>query len=132
MKLSPAHLPVFQTITVTALVVMVLLTTAWELWLAPLNPGGSWVVLKALVLLLPLRGLLHGRRYTYQWFTMFILLFFMEGVMRAWSDQGLSQVLAGIQVALTVLSFVSATLYAKYSRPSLQAKTPEEPSPKSF
>ncbi|MGL4997017.1 MAG: DUF2069 domain-containing protein [Deefgea sp.] len=43
----------------------------------------------------------------------------MEGVMRAWSDKGLSQMLAGVQVALTVISFLSATLYAKYSRPSL-------------
>ena len=119
MKYSPAHLPIFQAITVIAVVAMVLLTTAWELWLAPINPGGSWVVLKAFVLLLPLRGLLHGRRYTFQWYTMFVLMFFMEGVMRAWSDKGLSQTLAMIQVALTVISFVSATLYAKYSRPSL-------------
>ncbi|QZA81867.1 DUF2069 domain-containing protein [Deefgea piscis] len=123
MKLSPANLPALQTITVIALVAMILLTTAWELWLAPLKPGGSWVVLKALILFLPLRGLLHGRRYTYQWYTMFVLVFFMEGVMRAWSDQGLSQVLAAIQVVLTVVSFVSATLYAKYSRPSLLAQS---------
>ncbi|WP_254456600.1 DUF2069 domain-containing protein [Deefgea piscis] len=122
MKLSPANLPALQSMTVIALVAMILLTTAWELWLAPLKPGGSWVVLKALILFLPLRGLLHGRRYTYQWYTMFVLVFFMEGVMRAWSDQGLSQVLAGIQVVLTVVSFVSATLYAKYSRPSLLAQ----------
>lgn len=123
MKLSPANLPTLQAITVIALVAMILLTTAWELWLAPLKPGGSWVVLKALILFLPLRGLLHGRRYTYQWYTMFVLVFFMEGVMRAWSDQGLSQVLAAIQVVLTVVSFVSATLYAKYSRPSLLAQS---------
>ncbi|WP_297576744.1 DUF2069 domain-containing protein [uncultured Deefgea sp.] len=123
MKLSPANLPALQAITVIALVAMILLTTAWELWLAPLKPGGSWVVLKALILFLPLRGLLHGRRYTYQWYTMFVLVFFMEGVMRAWSDQGLSQGLAAIQVVLTVVSFVSATLYAKYSRPSLLAQS---------
>jgi uncharacterized membrane protein len=123
MKLSPAQLPIFQAITVTAVVAMVLLTTAWELWLAPINPGGSWVVLKAFVLLLPLRGLLHGRRYTFQWYTMFVLIFFMEGVMRAWSDKGLSQTLAMVQVVLTVISFISATLYSKYSRPSLQKQT---------
>lgn len=119
MKLSPAHLPILQKITVSCVVTMIFLVAAWELWLAPMNGSPSWVVLKAFILMLPLRGLLHGRRYTYQWYTMFILLFFMEGVMRAWSDKGLSQMLAGIQVALTVISFVSATLYAKYSRPSL-------------
>ncbi|MBM5572782.1 DUF2069 domain-containing protein [Deefgea chitinilytica] len=105
--------------TVSAVVAMIFLVLAWELWLAPMGGKPSWVVLKAFVLMLPLRGLLYGRRYTYQWYTMFVLLFFMEGVMRAWSDKGVSQLLAGVQVALTVISFVSATLYAKYSRPSL-------------
>jgi uncharacterized membrane protein len=122
MKFSPAQLPLFQAITVTAVIAMILLTTVWELWLAPLGGTPSWVVLKAFALMLPLRGLLHGRRYTFQWYTMFILLFFMEGVMRAWGDKGLSQMLAGVQVALTVISFVSATLYSKYSRPSLLNK----------
>jgi len=119
MKLSPQSLPVLQKITVTAVVAMIFLVLAWELWLAPVGGTPSWVVLKAFILMLPLRGLLYGRRYTYQWYTMFVLLFFMEGVMRAWSDKGVSQLLAGVQVALTVISFVSATLYAKYSRPSL-------------
>lgn len=119
MKLSPSSLPILQKITVVAVVAMIFLVAAWELWLAPMNGSPSWVVLKAFILMLPLRGLLHGRRYTYQWYTMFVLLFFMEGVMRAWSDKGLSQVLAGVQVVLTVVSFLSATLYAKYSRPSL-------------
>jgi uncharacterized membrane protein len=119
MKLSPHSLPMLQKITVSAVVAMIFLVAAWELWLAPLNGSPSWVVLKAFLLMLPLRGLLYGRRYTYQWYTMFVLLFFMEGVMRAWSDKGVSQLLAGVQVALTVISFVSATLYAKYSRPSL-------------
>ncbi|MGL6041133.1 MAG: DUF2069 domain-containing protein [Deefgea sp.] len=119
MKLSPHSLPMLQKITVFSVVAMIFLVLAWELWLAPVGGSPSWVVLKAFILMLPLRGLLHGRRYTYQWYTMFVLLFFMEGVMRAWSDKGLSQMLAGVQVALTVISFLSATLYAKYSRPSL-------------
>ena len=126
MKLSPSSLPMLQKITVVAVVAMIFLVAAWELWLAPMNGSPSWVVLKAFILMLPLRGLLYGRRYTYQWYTMFVLLFFMEGVMRAWSDQGLSQILAGVQVALTVISFVSATLYAKYSRPSLLQAMREE------
>lgn len=122
MTLSPSSLPLLQKITVSCVVAMIFLVLVWELWLAPIGGSPSWVVLKAFILMLPLRGLLHGRRYTYQWYTMFVLLFFMEGVMRAWSDKGLSQWLAGVQVGLTVVSFVSATLYAKYSRPSLLQK----------
>ncbi|MBM3355478.1 MAG: DUF2069 domain-containing protein, partial [Betaproteobacteria bacterium] len=48
------------------LVGLLALCVAWELWLAPLRPGGSWLVLKALPLLAPLFGVLRGRRYTYQ------------------------------------------------------------------
>ena len=50
----------------TSLIALIFLCVAWELWLAPLRPGGSWLVLKALPLLAPLMGILKGRRYTYQ------------------------------------------------------------------
>lgn len=100
----------------TSLVVLILLCLAWEAWLAPLRPGGSLLVLKTLPLLLPLRGILHGRRYTFQWASMFILLYFTEGVVRAWSDTGLSARLAILEVLLSLLFFVSAICYARLMR----------------
>jgi len=101
-----------------ALVTLIALTLAWELWLAPLRPGGSWLALKAIVLLAPLRGLLHARRYTYQWTTLFVLLFFTEGVVRGWSDTGLARSLALAEVALSVALFVLAALAARSFRAS--------------
>jgi uncharacterized membrane protein len=101
-----------------SLIALILLCLAWELWLAPLRPGGSWLVLKAVILLVPLRGILKGRRYTYQWMSMFILLYFIEGVMRAWSDHGLSARLAMGEIALSLSFFGAAIFYAKYSAPS--------------
>src|SRR5204863_4889489 len=59
-----------------ALAALFVLCLAWELWLAPLRPGGSLVALKALPLLLPLPGIWRGRRYTYQWSSLFILAYF--------------------------------------------------------
>ena len=70
---------------------LALLCLLWELSLAPLRPGGSFLALKALPLVLPLPGILRGRRYTYQWSSMLILAYFAEGVTRAWSDAGLSR-----------------------------------------
>ena len=70
---------------------LVILCFAWELWLAPLRPGGSLAALKAAPLALPLAGIFAGRRYTYQWSSMLILAYFAEGVMRAWSERGASQ-----------------------------------------
>ena len=101
-----------------SLIALIFLCLAWELWLAPIRPGGSWLVLKTLPLLLPLMGILKGRRYTYQWAPMLVLAYFTEGVVRAWSDQGLSAWLAGGEVALSVVFFFATIYYAKLSAPS--------------
>ena len=99
-----------------SLVALIFLCVAWEAILAPLKPGGSLLLLKALPLLIPLFGILKGRRYTYQWASMFILLYFTEGVVRAWADTGISAKLALIEVLLSVLFFMCAIYYAKLTR----------------
>jgi uncharacterized membrane protein len=108
-------------ISLTALIV---LSVLWETVLAPARPGGSWLMLKALPLLLPLFGILRGKRYTYQWASMLILLYFTESAVRAWSDKGLSQVLAFAAATLSVVFFVAAIYYAKLTAPSRQIKPP--------
>jgi uncharacterized membrane protein len=97
----------------SALAALILLCLAWELWLAPLRPGGSLLALKALPLALPLNGIFTGRRYTYQWSSMLILAYFAEGVARAWSERGTSQLLAGGEVLLSVVFFAAAVGYAR-------------------
>ena len=99
-----------------SLIGLLVLCLAWELWLAPLRPGGSWLALKAAPLALPLGGVLAGRRYTYQWSSMLILAYFAEGVMRAWSERGLAQALAGAEIALSVVFFAAAVAFARLSR----------------
>ena len=94
------------------LVALIVLCLAWELWLAPLRPGGSYLALKAAPLAIPLYGILCGRRYTYQWASMFILAYFAEGVVRAWSEHGPAQLLAGIELALSLFFFAAAVSYA--------------------
>jgi uncharacterized membrane protein len=96
-----------------ALVALIALCLAWELWLAPLRPGGSYLALKAAPLGIPLLGILLGWRYTYQWSSMFVLAYFTEGVVRAWGDQGMSQTLAFAEVMLSVLFFAAVVAYAK-------------------
>ncbi|MCB1957000.1 MAG: DUF2069 domain-containing protein [Rhodocyclaceae bacterium] len=99
------------------LVALIGLCVSWEMWLAPVRPGGSWMVLKAALLLLPLFGILRGRRYTYQWTSMFILLYLTEGVVRA-GDPGLGGQLALAEAILSGLLFVCVVLYARNSAPS--------------
>ena len=99
-----------------SLVALLALCLAWELWLAPLRPGGSLLALKAAPLALPLPGILNGRRYTYQWSSMLILAYFAEGVIRTWSERGLSQALAGAEVLLSLAFFAAAVAYARLTR----------------
>ena len=101
-----------------SLIALIFLCLAWESVLAPLKPGGSLLMLKAVPLLLPLFGILKGRHYTYQWAGMLILLYFTEGVVRAWSDSGVSSQLALIEVVLSLLFFLCAIFYAKHTRNS--------------
>jgi len=116
MKHLPLMTRLLKTGTSVSLISLILLCLAWEGWLAPLRPQGSMLILKAVPLLLPLFGILRGKRYTYQWASMFILLYFTEGVVRAWSDTGLSAQLALLEVLLTVIFFFCAIFYAKLTR----------------
>jgi len=102
----------------TSLLALIFLCLAWELWLAPLRPGGSWMALKALPLLLPLLGVLNGRRYTYQWASMMILAYFAEGAVRALSETGTAAALALAETVLALVFFGSAVFYARGSRPN--------------
>lgn len=100
----------------TSLIALILVCLAWEGWLAPFKPQGSTLIFKALPLLLPLFGILRGKRYTYQWASMFILIYFTEGVVRAWTDNGASAKLALAEVVLTSIFFVCTIFYARLTR----------------
>jgi uncharacterized membrane protein len=109
-----------------ALVALIALCLAWELWLAPLRPGGSLMALKALPLALPLRGVLEGRRCTFQWAALLILGYLAEGLTRGWAEGGLSQELAIAEAALSAAFFVAAVSYARLTRAgALRRRTPE-------
>ncbi|MBL8472450.1 MAG: DUF2069 domain-containing protein [Rhodocyclaceae bacterium] len=101
---------------VLSLIALIMLGTAWELWLAPLRPGGSWLVLKVLPLLGAVFGLLRARRYTHQWMSLASLLYLAEGLVRATSDSGASARLAIAEIVLAVLLFAGCTAYARLTR----------------
>jgi uncharacterized membrane protein len=109
----PYGLKALRLACISTLALLIGVCLAWELWLAPLRPGGSLLALKALPLALPLRGVVAGRRYTYQWSSFLILAYFAEGVTRAWAETGLSQALAFAELALSVIFFVAAISYAR-------------------
>ena len=96
-----------------SLLALIVLCVLWETVLAPVRPGGTLLALKALPLLLPLRGVLRGNLYTFQWASMLMLLYFMEGIVRATSDPGFSANVAWIEVLLSTVFFWCAVLYVR-------------------
>jgi uncharacterized membrane protein len=113
---DPALLKRLKTIRIMAigsLLGLILLGLLWELWLAPVRPGGSWLALKVLPLCIPLAGLLKNRMYTYRWVSLMVWLYFAEGVTRATSDRAPSSYLAMIEVVLCVVLFTACALHVR-------------------
>jgi uncharacterized membrane protein len=99
-----------------SLISLVVLTLAWELWLAPLRPAGSWLALKTLPLVLPLAGVINGNIYTFRWAMMLVLAYFAEGSVRAYTEQGVAAALASVELVLALAFFVAAIAYVRLAR----------------
>ena len=104
-----------------SLLALIVLCLAWELVLAPVRPGGSWLAIKALPLCIPLAGILKNRMYTYRWVSLVIWLYFTEGVVRGWSDKPPSQWLAWAEVALCLVLFTACTLHVRLRQRNARA-----------
>lgn len=119
-----------QALAVGSLLALIVLGLLWELWLAP--TGNHSLALKVLPLTLPLAGLLKHRLYTYRWLSLLVWIYCTEGLVRATSDQGISQILALIEVLLCVLLFTACAMQVrwrlKHARPALAAATAESTS----
>ena len=94
-----------------ALITLIVLCFAWEGWLAPLRPGGSLLVLKIVPLLLPLYGVIKRNLYTLQWSILLVPAYFIEGVVRGFSDRQPIAPLAWSEAALSTLYFVCTVWY---------------------
>jgi len=113
---DPANARTWWLFASGSLIALIFLLVSWETFLAPLRPGGSWLVLKAMPLLVPLFGVLRGRRYTFQWSTLLIWLYVAEGAMRAYTDTGLSARLAFVEALLGLAYFAAAVAFLRARR----------------
>ncbi|KRC82930.1 hypothetical protein D3C87_729740 [compost metagenome] len=112
--MNPELNPRLRLLASVSLFALIVLCVAWETVVAPLRPGGSWMLLKALPLAVPLRGIVRGNIYTYQWAAMLSLLYLMEGVVRAMSDPApLSVLMAWGEILLSATFFLSAIFYVR-------------------
>lgn len=102
-----------RAVAVTALLALIALGLLWELWLAPLRPGGSWWALKVLPLTLPLAGLLKQRLYTYRWMSLLVWPYVAEGLVRGLNDAAPAATLAWAQTGLCLVLFAASAAHVR-------------------
>ena len=103
-------------VAITAWGGLIIISLGWELWWAPLRPGGSWLALKALPLCLPLAGILKGKIYTYQYASMLVLFYAAEAVMRLFDATAASRWCAAAALLCAVVFFVADLRYLQLAR----------------
>jgi uncharacterized membrane protein len=86
---------------------LVLFLILWETVLAPVRPGGSWLVLKALPLALVWPGIARGRLRSRQIASLLLPFYFAEAIVRAVTEPGRHALVAGSAAVLCVAAFVA-------------------------
>jgi uncharacterized membrane protein len=94
-----------------ALLALIALGLAWELWLAP--TGSGTLALKVLPLVFCVAGLLRHRMYTFRWLSLLIWLYVLEGLVRATSEGGLGAALAVLEIVLSLFIFGVSGFYIR-------------------
>jgi len=103
---------------VAALAALTLLEILWELWLAPVKPGGSWLALKALPLAALWPGIARGQRRSGQWALLLLPWYVAEGVVRAWSEAGRQALCAATAAALALVALAAGLAWMRALRRS--------------
>jgi uncharacterized membrane protein len=102
----------YQLIATAAFIDLFILCIAWEWFISPLRPGGSWLILKAIPLLFAIPGLWKGNVYTMQWASMLILLYITEGLVRI-LETGANFWMAALETTIASVGFVCLLMFLK-------------------
>ena len=108
----PAPVEATRWLAIAGVLALIAVSLVWELWLAPTRVPALAAGVKALPLCLPLAGLLKRRMYTYRWVSLGVWLYFMDGAVRV-RDGGATSVLAALEIALSLLLFVTCVMHIR-------------------
>lgn len=112
--------------TTALLATLALMEIFWELWLAPLKPGGSWLALKALPLVALWPGVARCRTRALQWVLLLLPWYFAEGVVRGFSESGRHALCAATAAALSLATIASGLAYVRLAKPNLKCRGASE------
>ena len=105
--------------TLLAYLGLIALILVWNTLIDPPERPAVSLVLIILLgpLLFPLRGLLHGRRYTHAWSSMLALAYFILGITGAYTSTK-DQTYDVLMVILSLVWFAGAIVYVRTTVPT--------------
>src|SRR5512139_1374549 len=115
MPASPAPPPTAR-VALLGLIALALVSFLWEMWLAPIRPGGSWLALKALPLALLVPAALRGTRRALQWLSLLLPFYVAEGVVRGVTESGRHALVAWVAAMVAAATFVALLAWVRSSR----------------
>jgi len=113
---APASTPRAARLASLGLIALVLFCLLWELLLAPLRPGGSWLALKALPLALLVPSAVRGTRRALQWLSLLLPFYVAEGIVRGLTESGRHALVAWAAAALAAVTFVAMLAWVRADR----------------
>lgn len=113
----PNKLTISGYLSIAGVIGLIALGLVWESKLAPLKPGGSWLILKILPLAMLLAPLLKFKPRAFQWLALLIQMYICEGALRLMSDQQpIGRALAALELLLAGLCFAAALVHIRQLR----------------
>ena len=94
------------------LILFIIFLILWESVLAPIRPGGSTLVLKAIPLCFPFLGILKGVRRSFQKLSLILQFYFLEAFVRVF-DAFPVNLFAFIEFLLSLILFILLILFLK-------------------
>lgn len=103
-------------LAIAAAAALILWQLLWELALAPLRPGGSWLALKALPLALAWPALARGTARGRIASALLLLAAATEAIVRATTETGRHAFAAWVALALAAIAFVALVRGSRLQR----------------
>lgn len=97
---------------VILLILFIIFLILWESKIAPILPGGSTLVLKAVPLCFAFLGILKGVRRSFQKLTLILQFYFLEALVRVFEAFPVN-LLALIEFFISLILFIFAILFLK-------------------
>ncbi|MCL4761325.1 MAG: DUF2069 domain-containing protein [Burkholderiales bacterium] len=116
MNAPAAPAPRAARLALAGLVALTLVALLWEWLLAPLRPGGSWLVLKAVPLAALVPAALRGARRGMQVLSLLLPFYVAEGVVRGLSEAGRHALVAWTSALIAAATFVALLAWLRAAR----------------